>query len=66
MTEELEQIANCMFNNSVPPVWAKVGFLSMKPLASWINDCNDRIDFLDDWIATGTPIKFWFSGFFFP
>lgn len=38
----------------------------MKPLASWINDCNDRIDFLENWIAGGTPIKFWFSGFFFP
>jgi dynein heavy chain len=66
MTEDLEAIASCMFNNTVPPGWAKVGFLSMKPLASWINDCNDRIDFLDNWIATGTPIKFWFSGFFFP
>jgi len=66
MTEELEQISNCMFNNTVPPIWAKVGFLSMKPLASWINDCNERIDFLDNWIAIGTPIKFWLSGFFFP
>ena len=66
MTEDLEEISNCMFNNTVPPTWAKVGFLSMKPLASWINDCNERIDFLDNWIATGTPIKFWFSGFFFP
>jgi len=66
MTDELEQIANCMFNNVVPPVWSGCGFLSMKPLASWINDCNDRIDFLDGWITTGTPIKFWFSGFFFP
>jgi len=66
MTDELEQLASCMFNNTVPPSWASVGFLSMKPLASWINDCNDRIDFLEGWIATGTPIKFWFSGFFFP
>lgn len=55
-----------MFNNVVPPTWAGVGFLSMKPLASWINDCNDRIDFLDNWIANGTPYKFWLSGIFFP
>lgn len=66
MTQELEQISSCMFNNQVPPAWALVGFLSMKPLASWINDCNERIDFLDVWIAGGTPIKFWMSGFFFP
>jgi dynein heavy chain len=50
----------------VPAVWSKVGFLSLKPLASWISDCNERIDFLNNWIEHGTPIKFWFSGFFFP
>lgn len=38
----------------------------MKPLASWIEDCNRRIDFLNDWISGGTPIVYWVSGFFFP
>lgn len=66
MTDELEAIASAVFNNQVPKAWAGVGFLSLKPLASWIIDCNDRIDFLENWLATGTPIKFWFSGFFFP
>lgn len=66
MTEELEAVASAVFNNTVPPAWAAVGFLSLKPLASWIVDCNDRIDFLEGWLATGTPMKFWFSGFFFP
>lgn len=66
MTEDLEAISSAVFNNQVPKAWAGVGFLSLKPLASWIVDCNDRIDFLDNWLATGTPIKFWFSGFFFP
>jgi dynein heavy chain len=47
-------------------LWAKVGFLSLKPLASWIKDCNDRINFLNEWIANGTPKVFWMSGFFFP
>ena len=66
MTMELEMLSNSIFNNQVPSAWAGVGFLSLKPLASWINDCNDRIDFLDSWIENGTPIKFWVSGFFFP
>lgn len=66
MSEELETLANSIFNNQVPTIWSKVGFLSLKPLASWIHDCNDRIDFLNGWIENGTPIKFWFSGFFFP
>lgn len=38
----------------------------MKPLASWISDCNDRIDFLQGWYDKGTPDIFWISGFFFP
>lgn len=66
LTDELEAIASEIFNNQVPKAWAGVGFLSLKPLASWIIDCNDRIDFLENWLSTGTPIKYWFSGFFFP
>lgn len=66
MTEELETLATSMYTNNTPAGWAKVGFLSLKPLASWIIDTNDRVDFLNAWIKDGTPIKFWFSGFFFP
>jgi len=66
MTEELEKLATELYNNQTPSSWSKVGHLSLKPLGSWIGDCNDRIEFLDAWIEKGTPIKFWFSGFFFP
>jgi len=66
MSEELEDMATAIFNNQVPPVWVKKGFLSLKPLASWILDCNDRIDFLNRWIKGGTPKVYWISGFFFP
>lgn len=38
----------------------------MKPLASWIEDLLERIEFLNNWYEKGTPIVFWFSGFFFP
>lgn len=66
MTDELEAMSNAIYNNQVPPTWQKKGFLSLKPLASWIEDCNKRIDFLNDWITGGTPIVYWASGFFFP
>jgi dynein heavy chain len=36
MSEDLDQMANAIFNNVVPKNWESVGFLSMKPLASWI------------------------------
>lgn len=66
MTEDLDKMSEAIFNNQVPPTWVKKGFLSLKPLASWIEDCNKRIDFLNDWITGGTPSIYWVSGFFFP
>jgi len=66
MSEELERMEKSLFNNMVPDNWSEKGFLSLKPLNSWIKDLNDRVDFLNKWIANGTPSVFWISGFFFP
>jgi dynein heavy chain, axonemal len=46
MSDDLDKMATAIFDNMVPKEWEKVGFLSMKPLASWIQDCNQRIKFL--------------------
>ena len=62
MSEELELIATSLFNNQVPKIWDQKGFLSMKPLASWTEDLNARITFLQEWIDYGTPKCFWISG----
>jgi len=43
MSDDLEKMASSFFDNLVPEVWAEVGFLSLKPLASWIIDLNDRV-----------------------
>jgi dynein heavy chain len=67
MTEALDALANSLFNNQVPDAWApNVGYLSLKPLGSWIQDTNDRVDFINKWIAEGMPAAFWLSGLFFP
>jgi len=66
MSEELEKMANSLFNNLVPDAWSKVGFLSLKPLASWTDDLLKRIEFLRNWIEKGPPPIYWVSGFFFP
>jgi len=66
MSEELELMSNSIYDNQVPKVWAEVGFLSLKPLSSWIQDLNDRVVFLKEWVDGGTPSVFWISGFFFP
>lgn len=66
MSEELEKMSNSIYDNQVPKIWADVGFLSLKPLSSWIQDLNDRVIFLKEWVEGGTPSVFWISGFFFP
>lgn len=38
----------------------------MKPLASWIKDLGDRVDFMRSWLKHGHPPCYWLSGFFFP
>jgi dynein heavy chain len=66
MSEELDLISSSLFDNLVPLLWADKGFLSLKPLASWVIDLNDRVHFLANWIEGGTPAVYWISGFFFP
>lgn len=66
MSEELENIANSLYSGQVPAAWEIVSFVSLKPLSSWIEDLNKRIDFVNSWIEKGTPEHYWISGFFFP
>lgn len=66
MSEDLEKMSSSIYDNLVPAKWADVGFLSLKPLASWTQDLIDRVLFLKKWIENGTPAVFWISGLFFP
>ncbi|KAK8888171.1 hypothetical protein M9Y10_039235 [Tritrichomonas musculus] len=65
-TSELEEMSTALDQNLVPPNWSAIAYPSMKPLNSWMNDLNDRIKFLRDWVEFGQPRCFWISGFFFP
>jgi dynein heavy chain len=66
MTEELDAMATAMFNQNVPANWEKKAYPSLKPLAAWVNELLDRLDFLNQWIEHGCPSAYWISGFFFP
>ncbi|KAK2862487.1 hypothetical protein Q5P01_002020 [Channa striata] len=66
MSSELELMANSLFNNVVPDMWQAKAYPSLKPLASWVSDLLQRINFLQRWISKGIPPVFWISGFFFP
>src|SRR3569833_1248063 len=50
----------------VPPNWQEVSYPSLKPLASWVKDLNQRVEFMRNWLKNGHPATYWLSGFFFP
>ncbi|XP_075039903.1 dynein axonemal heavy chain 1 [Mixophyes fleayi] len=66
MSSQLELMANSLYNNSVPELWRAKAYPSLKPLASWVIDLLQRIEFLQKWIDDGIPSVFWISGLFFP
>ena len=66
MSGELELMYNSMLSNQVPELWKKAAYPSLKPLASWIKDYQDRISFMQRWLHDGLPSCFWLPGFFFP
>merc|ERR1719331_3517039 len=66
MSGELEAMADSLFSNAVPALWAKKAYPSLKPLAAWVDDLAARLNFLILWVEHGTPAAYWVSGFFFP
>lgn len=68
MSAKLEDIFNSFLNMKVPVAWMdnNIGFPSLKPLASWVQDLVDRIEFIGNWVSNGPPMTFWVAAFFFP
>jgi dynein heavy chain len=66
MSSDLEEMANCLFDQKVPPVWEAKAYPSLKPLGPWVTELLQRVGFMQDWIDGGTPSIFWIAGFFFP
>jgi dynein heavy chain len=66
MSGDLEAMADALFSNAVPALWAKKAYPSLKPLAAWVDDLAARLHFINLWVEHGTPASYWISGFFFP
>ena len=66
MSAELDEQYVAMDQNKVPANWANVAYPSLKPLASWITDLIQRINFMRTWLLNGQPNTFWMGGFYFP
>uniref|UniRef100_A0A8B9GE01 Uncharacterized protein n=1 Tax=Amazona collaria TaxID=241587 RepID=A0A8B9GE01_9PSIT len=58
MSSQLELVASSLYNTTVPKVWNAKAYPSLKPLASWVSDLLQQIEFLKDWINHGLPSAF--------
>lgn len=66
MSQDLDNMYTSFLNSQVPEIWAKVAYLSLKPLFSWFTDLCKRVEFMRNWLTQGPPMAFWLPGFFFP
>ena len=65
MSADLDAVAMSLSVGVVPDMWDGCSYPNMKPLAAYMTDLFERLDFFQAWIDNGAPVCFWFSGFFF-
>ena len=66
LSESLDKMYLDFLNDSVPELWNKVSYLSLKPLGSWMANMVARVAFIRTWLRTGEPTSFWLPGLFSP
>jgi len=66
MSDDLDKMYVAMINNTIPELWSRVAYPSLKPLASWFDDLKERVLFMRKWLVNGKPNSYWLSAFFFP
>eukprot|EP00924_Labyrinthula_sp_SR-Ha-C_P016869 maker-scaffold_6-snap-gene-17.26-mRNA-1 protein AED:0.02 eAED:0.02 QI:0/0/0/1/0.75/0.6/5/0/4681 len=65
ITASLEEILDGILHGKLPSAW-NTCFPSLKPLASWVKDLNQRLKFFDSWLTGDMPSSFWLGGFTYP
>jgi dynein heavy chain len=67
ITEDMEELADNLFLNVVPPAWVPYAYASLKDLAVWFDDLLLRIQQLTDYgEELIVPKSLWISGLFNP
>lgn len=65
LSNELDEMASQMYNNQTPSLWKKRSYPSLKPLAAYVADFEEKMNFYNGWIDKGQPNVFWLTGIFF-
>lgn len=66
MSADVEAVYTALLNDKVPQQWTKLAYLSLLPLADWLQDLQARVAFFHSWLRRGQPTAFWLAAFFFP
>jgi hypothetical protein len=66
MDEQLDLLNRRLLANKVPELWLRHSFPSALTLRSYINDLQQRIEFMDTWIRTTRPAIFKLGAFYHP
>jgi len=66
MSRELETMYQAFILQKTPENWAKLCYVSLKPLAAWCTDLFTRVAEMDVWLKNGPPNLFWIAGMYFP
>lgn len=65
ISPELELVMNSLSESKVPDSWRSLYF-SLKPLAAWIRDLEERYTHFSNWAFKAIPNVFWISAFTYP
>ena len=65
ISTDLEVVMNSISESKVPDSW-KFLYFSLKPLATWVRDLNERYSHFTDWAFKALPTVFWISAFTYP
>ncbi|KAI9009714.1 dynein heavy chain and region D6 of dynein motor-domain-containing protein [Gaertneriomyces semiglobifer] len=66
MSAKLDELANSLFNGTLPPLWRSLAPQTEKGLGSWINHFERRYQQYSSWVKIGEPVVMWISGLHVP
>lgn len=67
MSNELDDLAECLYNGTLPNSWRRLAPQTLKGLGSWMTHFARRLAQYNEWMDTGTdPKVMWLSGLHIP
>ena len=59
---KVSQVANDIFNNTIPEIWIRSYPISPMSLSKWLLHLQNILKFYTQWTQDGTPVAFWLPG----